>query len=531
MKKMNLWLVALLLVALIGLSGAGLWQSSSVAAAQSATSTPTTAAAPVITTTAADASTIDAFQGILEQVYKEVNPSVVSVVVIESASASSSLGTGQSSQTVLGSGFVWDKEGHIITNNHVVDGADQISLRFADGTIASANVIGTDVNSDLAVLKVDLPADALQPVQLADSTQVQVGELAIAIGNPFGEEGTMTMGIISALGRTLPVQSSSSQSSATYSIPDVIQTDAPINPGNSGGVLVDYSGRVIGVTAAIESPVDASSGIGFAIPSLIVQKVVPALIKTGHYDHPYLGISGMDLTPDLAKAMNLSADQTGALVVSVTAGGPADKAGLQGSDQETQINGVSVPVGGDVIVAIDGQPVRQFNDMLSYLARNTEVGQTVTLTVLRDGKEMTVDVTLGARPAQSTTQSSSGLGSTAGAYLGIEGVTMTSQIAQAMNLPSNLAGVLVEAVEPDGPADQAGLRAGTQTVTLNGQSLKIGGDIILGVDGVAVPSVDDLNALLQQAQPGLVVTLQVLRNSQIGEVDVTLGEAGAAAGG
>ena len=531
MKKMNLWLAVLLLVALTVLSGASFSQSSSVAAAQSATSTPTVVAAPVIATSAADASTIDAFQGNLEQVYKEVNPSVVSVVVIENASASSSLGTGQSSQTALGSGFVWDKEGHIITNNHVVDGADQISVRFADGTIASANVIGTDVNSDLAVLQVDLPADALQPVQLADSTQVQVGELAIAIGNPFGEEGTMTMGIISALGRTLPVQSNSSQSSATYSIPDVIQTDAPINPGNSGGVLVDHSGRVIGVTAAIESPVDASSGIGFAIPSLIVQKVVPALIKTGHYDHPYLGISGTDLTPDLATAMNLKADQTGALVVTVTTGGPADKAGLRGSDQQAQINGVSVPLGGDVIVAIDGQPVRQFNDMLSYLARNTEVGQTITLTVLRDGKEMTVDLTLAARPEQSTAQSSSGTGSTAGAYLGIDGVTLTSQIDQAMNLPSNLSGVLVEKVEPGGPADQAGLLASTETVTLNGQQLKIGGDIILGIDNIPVPSIDDLNALLQQAQPGLTVTLQVLRSGRLGDLDVTLGEATASIGG
>ena len=531
MKKMNLWLAVLLLVALTVLSGASFSQSSSVAAAQSATSTPTVVAAPVIATSAADASTIDAFQGNLEQVYKEVNPSVVSVVVIENASASSSLGTGQSSQTALGSGFVWDKEGHIITNNHVVDGADQISVRFADGTIASANVIGTDVNSDLAVLQVDLPADALQPVQLADSTQVQVGELAIAIGNPFGEEGTMTMGIISALGRTLPVQSDTAQSSATYSIPDVIQTDAPINPGNSGGVLVDYSGRVIGVTAAIESPVDASSGIGFAIPSLIVQKVVPALIKTGHYDHPYLGISGTDLTPDLATAMNLKADQTGALVVTVTTGGPADKAGLRGSDQQAQINGVSVPLGGDVIVAIDGQPVRQFNDMLSYLARNTEVGQTITLTVLRDGKEMTVDLTLAARPEQSTAQSSSGTGSTAGAYLGIDGVTLTSQIDQAMNLPSNLSGVLVEKVEPGGPADQAGLLASTETVTLNGQQLKIGGDIILGIDNIPVPSIDDLNALLQQAQPGLTVTLQVLRSGRLGDLDVTLGEATASIGG
>jgi serine protease Do len=356
--------------------------------------------------------------------------------------------------------------------------------------------------------------------------------LAIAIGNPFGEEGTMTMGIISALGRTLPVQSDTSQSSSNYSIPDVIQTDAPINPGNSGGVLVNDSGSVIGVTAAIESAVQSSSGIGFAIPSLIVQKVVPALIKTGHYDHPYLGISGMDLTPDLATAMNLKADQQGALVVTVTTGGPADKAGLRGSDRQTQINGVSVPVGGDVIVAIDGQPVQQFNDMLSYLARHTEVGQKVTLTILRDGKEMTVDLTLAARPEQATAQSSSAaIGSTVSRYLGIEGVSLTAGIAGAMNLPSNLEGVLVEMVEPGGPADQAGLLASTQTATVSGQQLKIGGDIILGVDDVPVPSIEDLAALLQQAQPGLTVTLQVLRDGRLGNVDLTLGEAAASVGG
>ena len=523
-KKTYLSLAVVLLVVLTALSGVSFSQIG-VAAAQSATPIPTVVAAPVIVPPAADASAIDAFQGTLEQVYKEVNPSVVSVVVIENASASNSLGTGQGSRTVLGSGFVWDKQGYIVTNNHVIDGADQIDVRFADGTIASADVIGTDVNSDLAVLKVDLPADALQPVQLADSTQVQVGQLAIAIGDPFGEEGTMTLGIISALGRTLPVQSNSAQNGPTYSIPDVIQTDAPINPGNSGGVLVDDLGWVVGVTAAIESPVKASSGIGFAIPSLIVQKVVPALIKTGHYDHPYLGISGTDLTPDLATAMNLKADQRGALVVTVTTGGPADKAGLRGSDRQTEINGVSMPLGGDVIVAIDDQPVQQFDDMLSYLARNTEVGQKVTLIVLRDGGERTVDLTLAARPEQSTAQPTDGTRSTVGAYLGIDGVSLTPQIAQAMNLPSYLTGVLVETVEPGGPADQAGLLASTDTVTLNGQQLKIGGDIILGVDGIPVPSVEDLTTLLQQAQPGLTVTLQVLRNGQLGVMDVTLGEA------
>jgi len=530
MKKTYLWLAVVILAVHLALSGYSVPQFSHLAAAQSPTSSQTAAPAPALVLPAANTGALDAFQGTLEQVYKQVSPSVVSIMVIENASVSSFFGTTQGSQTALGSGFVWDNEGHIVTNNHVVNGASQISVRFADGTIALAKVIGADVNSDLAVLKVDLPAGALQPVQLADSTRVQVGQLAIAIGNPFGEEGTMTLGIVSALGRTLPVQSGTSSSSPTYSIPDVIQTDAPINPGNSGGVLVDDKGQVIGVTAAIESPVQVSSGIGFAIPSLIVQKVVPALIKAGHYDHPYLGISGTDLTPDIATAMGLKADQRGALVADVTAGGPADKAGLRGNDQQTQINGVSVPVGGDVIVAVDGRPVQQFDDLLSYLARNTEVGQKITLTVLRGGKEMTVDLTLAARPQQQTAQSGSGSGSIVGADLGIDGVTMTPQIARAMSLPSNLAGVLVETVQPGGPADQGGLRASATTVTLNGQEVEIGGDVILGIDGVPVPTIDDLTSLLAQAQPGLTVTLQVLRDGQLGTVDVTLGEPTASIG-
>ena len=387
MKKKYALSIAVVLLAALVLSGCSIPSipSSLASEAIAAPALPTPTAVPVAVVPSTSAGSVADLQGVLEQLYAQVNPSVVSVVVIENASASSLLGTTQGPQTVLGSGFVWDKEGVIVTNNHVVDGAGQISVRFADGTIASAKVIGTDVNSDLAVLKVDLPADALQPVQLGDSTQVKVGQLAMAIGNPFGEEGTMTLGIVSALGRTLPVQSGTS-SGLNYSIPDVIQTDAPINPGNSGGVLVNDQGQVIGVTAAIESAVQSSAGIGFAIPSLIVQKVVPALIKTGHYDHPYLGISGISLVPDLATAMSLKSDQRGALVETVTTDGPADKAGLRGSDQQTQINGVSVPVGGDVIVAIDSQQVQEFDDLLSYLARNTEVGQKVTLTVLRDGQ-------------------------------------------------------------------------------------------------------------------------------------------------
>jgi S1-C subfamily serine protease len=187
----------------------------------------------------------------------------------------------------------------------------------------------------------------------------------------------------------------------TYTIPDVIQTDAPINPGNSGGVLLNVRGQVIGVTSAIESGSGSSAGIGFAIPSAIVQKVVPALIKTGHYDHPYLGISGTTMTPDLAQAMGLNANQRGALVAQATAGGPADKAGLRGSTQQTTVNGTPVQVGGDVITAINGQSVKSFDDLVAYLASSTNINQTVTLTIVRDGKEQTLKVTIAARPASS----------------------------------------------------------------------------------------------------------------------------------
>ena len=211
----------------------------------------------------------------------------------------------------------------------------------------------------------------------------------------------MTLGIISALGRALPAGSSDSQGS-TYTIPDVIQTDAAINPGNSGGVLVDETGHVIGVTSAIVSSVSSSAGIGFAIPSIIVQKVVPVLISDGHYDHTRLGISGTSLGSELATAMNLNADQRGVLVVEVQSGSPADKAGLHGSNRNATVAGQTAPVGGDVIVGIDDQPVNTFDDLTTYLARYTEVGQTVKLTILRDGKSEDVNVTLDARPATPT---------------------------------------------------------------------------------------------------------------------------------
>jgi 2-alkenal reductase len=352
----------------------------------------------------------DALEVTLGEIYDQITPSVVNIQVVQEANAVAldipqlpglpfdpSQPQEQVPQQATGSGFVWDKEGHIVTNNHVVEGATEIAVTFADDTTVPAQVVGTDPHSDLAVIKVDLSPEKLVPVRLADSTQVRVGQLAVAVGNPFGLEGTMTVGFISALGRSLPV-ASSNLLAPSYTIPDIIQTDAPINPGNSGGVLLDDEGQLIGVPTAIESMTGSNSGIGFAVPSAIVQKIVPVLIDEGTVQYSWLGITGTTLTADLAEAMDLGRDQRGALVIEVTSGGPADKAGLRGSDTRAGLEGEQAQVGGDVIVAIQSAPVREFDDLVSYLVGSTSVGDEVTLTILRDGREQTVKVVLEARP-------------------------------------------------------------------------------------------------------------------------------------
>jgi serine protease Do len=397
-------LLVALTVILAGIGGGSLVSQATadrVAVASSALSLP---AKPV---TAAD---LAAQQSVFGQIYAKVNPSVVNIQVIEQATATTSgrrnpLGNAPQSQapaSALGSGFVWDKQGDIVTNNHVVNGASRITVTFADGRTVDAKLVGVDPDSDLAVIRVTVPAESLVPVEVADSTKVAVGDIVIAIGNPFGLAGTMTQGIVSGLERSLPAGSDANTSStgATYSIPDIIQTDASINPGNSGGVLVDIDGKLVGVTAAIESSSNSSAGVGFVIPSAIVSKVAPALISSGKATHSWLGLSGSTLMPDLATAMNLKADQKGALVVTVTPNSPAAKAGLQASSQNAAVNGQQVPVGGDVITAINGRAVQHFDDVISYLFSNTNPGQTITLTILRGGQQQDVQLTLAERPAQ-----------------------------------------------------------------------------------------------------------------------------------
>jgi serine protease Do len=477
---------------------------------------------------------LTAYQGTLENIYTTVSPSVVNIRVVQKVAASDTItsqlpvipffnlpqGQGeapQQYQSALGSGFVWDQEGHIVTNNHVINGADKIEVTFSDGTIMPASMVGSDPDSDLAVLKVDLPAAQLHPMTLADSNAVKVGQLAIAIGNPFGLEGTMTTGIISAVGRSLPADETTTGS---YTIPDVIQTDAPINPGNSGGVLVDTQGRVLGVTSAIESPVRANAGIGFAIPAAIVNNVVPALIKDGAYVHTWLGISGGTLVPDLAKAMKLDANQRGALVGEIMPNSPAEKAGLRGSDEKITIDGQTVSIGGDVITAIDDQPVTEMEDLIAYLARDTHVDQTVTLTLLRNGKQQSLEVTLAARPTAEERGSANTQSVTRGIRLGILGTTLNDAISSAMELPKGQGGVLVEQVQPDSLADTAGLRAGSKTVTVDGLQVNIGGDIIIALNGQPVATIEELKAALGQLTPDQELELTILRSGK--EVQITV---------
>jgi serine protease Do len=528
----------LVAIALVALMGCTPQVAAKEVAAPTATAMPT--ATPVAEVSLSSGDVLGVLEGRLENIYAQVNPSVVNIQVAKIEEVANlpipeipgfpfSFPTPQGPQTQrgLGSGFVWDKDGHIVTNNHVVDGADEITVLFGEGTSAPAEIVGTDPDSDLAVVQIDVPADRLQPVQVADSTQVKVGELVVAIGNPFGLEGTMTVGFVSALGRSLPVASTDvdgarTHSGARYTIPDIIQTDAPINPGNSGGVLVDDQGRVIGVTAAIESPVQANAGIGFAIPSAIVQQVVPALIESGHYEHPWLGISGTSLTTALNEVAGLDADQRGVLVGTVTAGSPADKGGLRGSDRQAEIDGQQVSVGGDVIVAIDEQAVKDFDDLVTYLVRKTTVGQTITLTVLRDGKNESLQIVLAARPKQEAQQGQPEGGAVDRAWLGILGLSLTPEIAQAMNVDPEQQGVLVGQVVRGSPADEADLRGSYESVVLNGQRVQVGGDVIVAWDKEPVATIEDLVALLEQAQPGQKIRLTLLREGKEVRVAVTL---------
>ena len=326
----------------------------------------------------------------LTALYEQVSQGVVAIQTL------SELGGG------LGSGFVYSNEGYIVTNFHVVEGATDLEVDFPSGLKARGVVVGTDLDSDLAVIKVDVASDYLIPLPLGDSDELKVGQSVVAIGNPFGLSGTMTLGIVSAKGRTLD-SFRQAESGSFFSAGDIIQTDASINPGNSGGPLINLAGEVIGINRAIRTTgvTDAgdpvNSGIGFAISVNIVKRVIPELIANGSFDYPYLGISArQELLLLELEALEIT-HYTGAYVIDVVAGGPADRAGLRGGDL-TNITAVGLPAGGDLIIGVDDQPVRVFGELLSYLMTDKAPGDDILLTIIRDGEEMEVTVTLDKRP-------------------------------------------------------------------------------------------------------------------------------------
>jgi 2-alkenal reductase len=289
-----------------------------------------------------------------------------------------------------GSGFIYDSDGHIVTNNHVVEGADTIQVTFSNDTVITATLVGRDPFADLAVIKVpSLPA-GVQPLPLGRSADLRVGQIVVALGNPFGLPGSMTTGIISGLGRELPAGESA------FRLPGVIQTDAAINPGNSGGPLLALDGRVIGINTAIESPSGAFAGVGFAVPADQIARVIPTLIREGRYRYPWIGVELITITPELARELGLKVER-GALVGSVTSGSPAEQAGLKGGGTTRQVQGRQVRSGGDIITAVDGTPVKTSDDVIQAVLAH-QVGETLDLTILRDGAEQHVQATLGERP-------------------------------------------------------------------------------------------------------------------------------------
>lgn len=335
----------------------------------------------------------------LTELYERAAPGVVAI------STFSEIDGADQSRVPLGqgSGFVIDTQGHIVTNQHVIAEAEAIEVDFSSGLRTWAEVLGTDPDSDLAVLKVEVPSDQLHPLPLGDSNLVRVGEAVVAIGNPYGLSGSITSGIVSAIGRTLESEHAA-PGGQPFTSGDIIQTDAAINPGNSGGPLINLRGEVIGVNRAIRTETytilgsAANSGVGFAVPINIVRRVAPALIETGQYDYPYLGISSLnESTVNLItlELIDLPPDTVGIYVTCVTEGGPAARAGVRGA---ADCDSADLRPGGDLILAIDGHPLRTFNDLISYLVSSTQVGQKVVLTVLRGGKPLDLTVTLAARP-------------------------------------------------------------------------------------------------------------------------------------
>lgn len=380
--KRALFVVSVLILAVLACQVTGIQSSP-----QPAPAIKTDATVPALPTPVDSAEV----QTALEALYQQVMPGVVAIQVATQNSAS------------LGSGFVFDSEGHVVTNQHVVEGSSEVEVDFPSGFKTRGTVIGSDKDADIAVIKVDAPTDQFHPLAIGDSSTLTVGEQVVAIGNPFGLNGTMTVGIVSGLGRT-QFAHAAPEGNGFFSTADIIQTDAAINPGNSGGPLFNMQGEVVGVNQSIRTDNvnqvtgnAVNSGVGFSISINLVKRIVPYLIRDGKYEYPYLGItSSSELTLAAIEALDLKS-YTGAYVLAVAPGGPADKAGIRGGSQATNIP--NLQAGGDVITAADGKPIKTFDELLSYLTTSKSPGDTIVLTVLRGGKSMDVTVTLEKRPS------------------------------------------------------------------------------------------------------------------------------------
>ena len=477
----------------------------------------------------------------------------------------------------LGSGFVYDNDGHIITNYHVVALASlsggssnnisssnnntDIIVTFNDGSVYNARVVGSDRFSDIAVLRVEnISESMLVPLTFGNSSQAKIGEQVVAIGNPFGLSGTLTVGVVSGLGRTIPSLADDQQEqeqpplpetpfddlfpdipglpfqqpplipdqqqqerSGAFSIPDIIQTDAAVNPGNSGGPLLNMEGQVIGMNTAIFSETGVYAGIGFAIPSNTITKIVPSLITTGSYQHPWLGLIGIDITPDIAEALGLSLEEAkGFLIIGVNEGSPADKAGIRGGDRVTNVNGREIRLGGDIVLKIDNQDVRKIEDILTYLEGQKHVGDIVQLTIVRDGKTQTVNATLTPRPGSNQSQQLQPQSEQQRPSLGISGTNVTPAIAKAMNM-TQATGFLVVDIIAEGPADKAGIRGGYLIANINGTDIELGGDVILRIDNKTVNTIDNILSYLNTKKVNYTVQLTILREGNVENVPVQLG--------
>jgi serine protease Do len=462
----------------------------------------------------------------LPDIFNRTENSVVQITSTSPVSNSIVIRNGQQvpqDDVALGSGFVYDQDGHIITNYHVISDPNSVEVTFVDGDSYPAKVIGQDPYSDIAVLQItdDGFQKHIPPLKAANSSTLQVGEQVIAIGNPFGLSGTLTSGVISQMGRVLP------NDITGYSISNIIQTDAAINPGNSGGPLLNSKGEVVGMNTAIFSNTGLYSGVGFAIPSNMVQKVVSSLLKNASYEHPYMGISGITLSPEVSNASHLN-DTKGILVVDITADSPADKAGIRGGDVLTSVDGQDIRLGGDVITAIDNQSVRAMEDLLSYLEEQKAVGDNIELTVIRDGTTEHIDLKLSARPSQRTediSQPNQGPEQRQERpALGINGINMTPELAERMNLTQSQKGFLTEDIISGGPADLAGIRGGYKVANINGSDINLGGDIVVGIDENAVSSIQDIESYLDSKKVGDTVQIQVIREGQEITIPLKLGK-------